>query len=202
MRLFTALWLLLRLDPGQAVETALSRKVSEPLWLESTFAQALDEIQHACGSAMTQSASTPAAAAFRSIAERLLRPSARNAIEVQFLDCGRQFFALTLGAVILVNTAWLARASEDDLWLVAAHEMAHRPSDFSRRVVIGLHVPGLDAAAQERLAMEMEIQADAGAVRLLRSAGRDPASLRRFLEKENRAAPSAQLRRRLEALRP
>jgi hypothetical protein len=27
---------------------------------------------------------------------------------------------------------------------VAADEIAHRPSDFSRRIVIGFHIPGLD----------------------------------------------------------
>jgi len=132
--------------------------------------------------------------------DRFLLPSGRRAIEVLYLECGTRFTAVTLAAIVLANSSWLSRASQDELWTVAAHEMAHRPSDFSRRVVVGLHIPGLDAATKARLATEMEVRADSGAVTLLRAAGRDPASLRRFLEKENRAASSEELRQRLAAL--
>lgn len=190
----------LRPEIEQSIEVTLSRKIDEPLWLESTFAQAHAEFEQACGSKSTASAPSPAARTFRAIAGKLRPASGRTAIEVRFLDCGMNISAVTFGAIVLVNTSWLARASADDLWPVAAHEMAHRPSDFSRRVVIGLHMPALDAAAREQLATEMEIRADAGAVTLLRGAGRDPGSLRRFLEREYRAAPSAQLRQRLNAL--
>jgi hypothetical protein len=189
----------LHLDLEQKLETMLSRKSAEPLWLESTFAQALGEVEQACGAKFTSSARTRPARTFRAIAERLLRPSRRTAIEVRFIDCGRRISALTLGAMILVDSGWLASAGEDDLWAVAAHEMAHRPSDFSRRVVIGMHLPAADVSAKERLFTEIEIQADSGAGVLLRGVGREPSLLLRFLEREFRVAPSPQLRRRLDA---
>jgi hypothetical protein len=188
----------LHLDLEQKLETILSRKAAEPLWLESTVAQALGEIEQACGAKFTSSPRTRPARTLRAIAEQLLRPSGRSAIEVRFIDCGRRISALTLGAMILVDTGWLASAGDDDLWAVAAHEMAHRPSDFSRRVVIGMHL-SVDEAAKERLVTEIEIKADSGAWVLLRGARRDPSSLLRFLEREFRASPTPQLRRRLDA---
>jgi predicted Zn-dependent protease len=189
----------LHLDLEQKLESILSRKAAEPLWLESTFAQALAEVEQACGAKFTSSPRTRPARTFRGIAEGLLRASGRSAIEVRFIDCGRRISALTLGAMILVDAGWAAGAAEDDLWAVAAHEMAHRPSDFSRRVVIGMHLPAVNASQKERLVTGIEIEADSRAAVLLRAAGRDPGLLLRFLEKEFRAAPSPQLRRRLDA---
>lgn len=190
----------LRIDLDERIETTLARKSAEPQWIESIIAQALAEIEQSCGRRLTPAPPGPMADRFRSIAQQLLRPSGRSAIDVQFLDCGRGMTAVTLGAIIVVNSSWLARASEDDLWAVAAHEMAHRPSDFARRVVIGLHVPGLDAATRDHLVTELEMKADAGALFLLNSGGRNSTALRRFLEQENRATPSPQLRKRLSAL--
>jgi hypothetical protein len=190
----------LRLDLDERIETTLTRKSAEPLWLESILWQALGEIQQACGHPMSSEPLSPAARKFRSIARRFLRPSGRTTLDLRFLDCGRNISALTLGAIVVVNTSWLARAAEDDLWAVAAHEMAHRPSDFARRVIIGLHVPGLDANTKEHLVTEIEINADARAQILLRGAHRNPKFLRRFLEAESRRTPSPQLRRRLEAM--
>ncbi len=206
MRLVAALLALgcahaaLRLDLEQTIETVLARKSAEPLWVESTHAQALAEFEQACAGKLARTPPHPNAAAFRGIVERLLAPSGRRVIEVLYLECGASFSAVTLAAIVLANSSWLSRASEDELWAVAAHEMAHRPSDFSRRVVIGLHIPGLDRATRASLATDLEVKADAGAVALLRAAGRDPVSLRRFLEKENRAAYSEQLKQRLAAL--
>ena len=185
-------------DLEQKVESILSRMSADRDWLRFTAAQAIAETEHACGSKFTSEPRTAPDRSFRDTAESLLRASGRSTIEVRFIACGRNFPALTLGAMILVNTDWLAEASEDDRWAIAAHEMAHRPSDFSRRVVIGMHLPA-SAAAKDDLVAGIEIEADSRAAILLRGAGRDPAVLRRFLEREFRRDPSPQLRRRLDA---
>ena len=185
-------------DLEQKLESTLSRMSADRDWLRFTAAQAIGEIEQTCGAKFTSEPRTGPARTFRGIAEGLLRASGRSAIEVRFIDCGRRFPALTLGAMILVNTSWLAQASEDDRWAIAAHEMAHRPSDFSRRVVIGMHLHAPDAAKDD-LVTGIEIEADSRAAILLRSAGRDPSVLQRFLEREFRRDPSPQLRRRLDA---
>jgi predicted Zn-dependent protease len=184
-------------DPEHHLERALSRKTAEPLWVEGTVAQALHEIEQACGSRMKPRAPGPAGDQFRTIAESLLAASGRHTIKVWFIACSVRFSALTLGAIVIVSNEWLARATEGDLWAVAAHEMAHRAGDFSRRIVIQHHLPGVSTHDKQRLEAEIEMRADQGAMLLLRSAGYDPAALRRFLDKEIRPGISTETRLRL-----
>ncbi len=191
----------LRHDVQRRMEKTLDQKSAEPHWIESIYAQLFAEMQQKCGSKLTTQSPGPAGRAFLSIVERLFPASGRSAIEVLFIDCPAPMAAVTVGATIIAGAAWLARAGEDDLWAVAAHEIAHRPADFSRRVVIEYHMPGIDAEEKARLATEMELRADAGAVVLLRAAGRDPGALLRLLLKETRSAPSVEMRQRMAALR-
>lgn len=189
----------IRHDANREMERVLVEKAAEPRWIESTYAQVFGEMEEKCRSKLSAEAPGAQGRAFRSIVERLFPASGRNRVEVLFIDCPLP--AVTVGAMIVSGVSWLTRATEDDLWAVAAHELAHRPADFSRRVVIEYHMPGLDAEEKTQLVADMELSADTRALELLKSAGRDPRALLHFLRKASRTDRSAVMRARLDVLK-
>jgi hypothetical protein len=109
--------------------------------------------------------------------------------------------AVTLDATIIASGPWLSRAADYELWAAAAHELAHRPTDFARRFVIEYHLPGFNADDKSRLAFDIESRADRHAMEVLRAAGVPVEALAHALEKEAAINRSADLRRRIAAIK-
>jgi hypothetical protein len=182
------------------VEAKIDEIAAVPLRLRAIYTQALRDIEGACGSQLTTSAEHDSGTAFRRIVERLLGGSGRDRIEVLFVECSAPMTAVNLGATIVASAAWLSRAAERDLWAVAAHELAHRPGDFTRRFVIEYHLPGFGADDKARLCFDIESRADRRAMELLRAAGRPGETLPHALKQELARNPSPELRRRIAAI--
>jgi hypothetical protein len=187
-------------DAERQVEAKVDELAAVPLRLRSLYAQALRDIEGVCGSKPTTSAANDSGTAFRRIVEGLLGASGRDRIEVLFAECQAPMTAVNLGTTIVASRAWLSRATERDLWAVAAHELAHRPSDFARRFVIEYHLPGIGADDKTRLCFDIESRADRRAMELLRAAGRPGETLAHALKQELARNPSPEVRRRIAAI--
>ncbi len=88
-----------------------------------------------------------------------------------------------IGDVIYIHLRWL-KARDDELVSILAHELSHHERDFLR-----LHLIQSDAMLnfdeRQMLSIQLELQADEAAIKLLGQSGREPRIFQKTVEKMN-----------------